>query len=99
MIAEFLELKRWVAGILFEKLEVLAGQLLSFFRERVEALPKLRRCPMHLKFSQLALLLRSFDFFPQEVELARGRVPLDLSIPNLPISFGNPLPEPKKIFA
>src|SRR3990172_12645456 len=83
---------------MFEKLEVLAGQLLNFFRECVETLPELRRRSMHLKFSQLPLLLRRLDFFPQEVQLARGGVPLDLSIPILPILFGNPLPEPSKVF-
>ncbi len=53
---------------------------------------------MHLKLSQLPLLLRCLDFFPQEVQLAGGGIPLDLSIPILPISFGNPLSEPDKVF-
>jgi hypothetical protein len=98
VIAKLFELQGRVTGILFEKLEVLAGQLLNFFRERVESLPELRRRSMHLKFSQLPLLVRCLGFFPQEVQLARGGIPLNLSIPILPISFGNPLSEPGKVF-
>lgn len=54
---------------------------------------------MHLEFSQLALLLCCFDFLPQEIELARSGVPLDLPIPDLPIPLDNPLAKPRKIFA
>ncbi|HEX6963686.1 MAG TPA: hypothetical protein VF175_17600 [Lacipirellula sp.] len=85
--------------ILFEKLEVLARELLNFFRKRVEAIPELRRSPMHLEVSQLSLLLRCFRFFPQEVQLPRSGVLLDLSIPILPIPLDNPLPQPSKVFA
>ena len=85
--------------VLFKELEVLARELLNFFRERVEALPELWCCPMHLQISQLPLLLRGFNFFPQEVELASSRVALDLSVPILPIPLDDPLPEPSKIFA
>jgi hypothetical protein len=99
VIAKLLELQRRVAGIRFEKLEILAGQLLNFFWERVETLPELRRRSMHLKLSQLAFSLGRFDFLPQKIELTRGGIPLDLSIPILPVSLGNPLPEPRKVFA
>jgi hypothetical protein len=98
MIAKLLELQGRVTGILFEKIEVLAGQLLNFCREAVKTLPKLLRRSMHLEVSQLPLLLRGFDFLPQEVQLARGRVALDLSIPILPVSFGDPFSEPDEVF-
>ncbi len=84
--------------VLFKELEVLARELLNFVRERIEPLPELRRRPMHLQVSQRSLLLCCFDFLPQEIELARGGVPLDLPIPILPVSFGNPLPQPSKVF-
>jgi hypothetical protein len=61
-----------VAGVLFEELEIFARELLNFFRKGIEALPELRRCPVHLQVSQLSLLLRRFGFFPQEVQLACG---------------------------
>jgi hypothetical protein len=67
IIADPLELQRWVAGILLEELEVLARELLNFFRERIESLPELRCRPMHLQVSQLSLSLCCFDFLPQEV--------------------------------
>lgn len=54
---------------------------------------------MHLEIPQLTLLLRGFDLFPQEIELACGGVPLYFSIPHLPISFDNPLPEQNKVVA
>jgi hypothetical protein len=99
VFAKALELQGGMARIPLEKLEVLARELLNFFRERIESLPELRRRPMHLKLSQLALLLRCFNFLPQEVEPARGGVPLDLSIPILPISFDDPIPQPNEVVA
>jgi hypothetical protein len=99
VFAKALELQGGMARIPLEKLEILAGQLLNFFRERIESLLELRCRPMHLEFSQPALLLRCFNFLPQEVEPARGGVPLDLSIPNLPISFDDPIPQPNEVVA
>jgi hypothetical protein len=97
--AQFLELQRRVTRIPLEKLKVLSRQLLNFVRERIETLPELRRRAMHLEVSQLALLLRCFDFISQEVELARRGILLDLPIPRLPIAFGNPLPQPREVLA
>ena len=99
VIPEVLEVQRRMARIPYEKLEVLAGQLLNFFWKRVKSLPELWRCPMHLQLSQLALLLCRVNFFSKKVKLARGRVALDLSIPNLPISLGKPLAQLNKVFS
>jgi hypothetical protein len=98
-IAELLELQGRVTAILFEKLEVLAGQSLYVLGERIESLPELRRRSMHLKVSQLPLLLRCLSFIPQKIQFACRRVSLDLPVPNLPISLGNPVPKPYKVFA
>jgi hypothetical protein len=99
LFAKPLELQRRMARVSFEKLEILAGQLLNVVRERVETLPELGRRPMHLEFSQLALTFRRFHFFMQEVEFARRGIALDLLVPVLPIPFGDPLPQPRELLA
>ena len=52
---------------------------------------------MHLQVSQLSLLLGCFRFVPQDVQLSRVGIPLDLSIPMLPVTLDNPLPQPSKV--
>jgi hypothetical protein len=87
-----------MARIGFEKIEIFSGQLLNFLRKTFESLPELRRRSVHLEIPQFTLSFRRIRFVPQKVEPAGSGIALDLSIPVLPISFGDPLPEPHEIF-